>query len=82
VGYHGDAAFQGLPYPELQHFSVFDFAACDEVMHDISRFNSAPLVDGWEAALADTMLLYMDGPRHRRYRALVQPSFVPERRGH
>jgi cytochrome P450 len=79
VGYHGDAAFQGLPYPELQHFSVFDFTTCDEVMHDTSRFNSAPPVDGWEAALADTMLLYMDGPRHRRYRGLVQPSFVPRR---
>jgi cytochrome P450 len=79
VGYHADAAFQGLPYPELRHFSAFDFATCDEALHDTSRFNSAPPPDGWEARLADSMLLYMDGPRHRRYRALVQPSFVPKR---
>jgi cytochrome P450 len=79
AGFHGDGAFAGLPYPELAHFSVFDFATCDEVLHDVSRFNSTPPADGWEAPLAGNMLLYMDGPRHRRYRALVQPSFVPKR---
>jgi cytochrome P450 len=79
VGFHAEAAFQGLPYPELDHFSVFDFETCDEVMRDTARFISAPPPGGWEARLADNMLLYMDGPRHRRYRALVQPSFVPRR---
>jgi cytochrome P450 len=79
VGFHGEAAFQGLPYPELDHYSVFDYDTCDEVLRDTSRFISAPPVDGFEARLAQTMMLYMDGTRHRRYRALVQPSFVPRR---
>ena len=78
VGFHQDAFFQGLPYPELEHFSAFDFETCDEVMRDTSRFVSAPPAGGWETQLAESMMLYMDGPRHRRYRALVQPSFVPK----
>jgi cytochrome P450 len=80
VGFHDHARFQGLPYPELEHFSVFDFETCDEVMRDTTRFISAPPVESWETGLgARNMLLYMDGQRHRRYRALVQPSFVPRR---
>jgi cytochrome P450 len=79
IGFHGEAAFQGLPYPELDHFSAFDYQTCDEVLRDPARFISAPPVDGYEARLAKSMMLYMDGPRHRRYRNLVQPSFVPRR---
>ena len=62
VGFHDHAMFQGLPYPELQHFSVFDFATCDEVTRDITRFNSTPPAGGWEGQLGDSILLYMDGP--------------------
>ncbi|ONH58855.1 cytochrome [Frankia sp. CcI49] len=81
VGFHGEAFFQGLPYPELAHFSVFDHATCQAVLRDSETFVSAPSAPGPERAMADTLLLYMDGVKHRRYRALVQPSFVPKRGG-
>ena len=32
-----------------------------------------------EPSLADAAILFMDGKRHRSYRRLVQPSFVPSR---
>ncbi len=77
AGFHGDAFFPGLPYPELPHFSVFDYATCQAVLRDADTFTTAPAVPGFENERSETVLLFMDGPRHRRYRALVQPSFVP-----
>jgi cytochrome P450 len=74
IGYHGDAFFQGLPYPELPHFSAFDFATCDAVFRDGETYISKPPDGGLNASI-----LYMDGAEHRRYRALVQPSFLPKR---
>jgi cytochrome P450 len=74
IGYHGDAFFQGLPYPELPHFSAFDFATCDAVFRDGETYISKPPDGGLNASI-----LYMDGAEHRRYRALVQPSFLPRR---
>ena len=38
VGYHGEAFFQGLPYPDRQHVSCFDFATCDTVFRDGETF--------------------------------------------
>jgi hypothetical protein len=35
VGYHGEAFFQGLPFPDLPHFSVFDFATCRRPGHRV-----------------------------------------------
>ena len=79
VGFHGDAFFQGLPFPDRPHFSVFDYATCDAVARDGATFSSTEHPPGSEAALKETMILNMDGPRHRRYRTLVQPSFVPKK---
>ncbi|MBX6389280.1 MAG: cytochrome P450 [Frankia sp.] len=79
VGYHGEAFFQGLPYPDRPHFSVFDYATCQEVLRDPETFSSVPPPDSPEAAMAKSVMLYMDGEQHRRYRALVQSSFVPKR---
>jgi cytochrome P450 len=79
VGFHGDAFFQGLPFLDRQHFSVFDYGGCDTVLRDGDLFSSTEHVPGSEAALGERMILNMDGKRHRRYRTLVQPSFVPKR---
>jgi cytochrome P450 len=78
VGFHGEAYFQGLPFPERPHFSVFDFATCEAVLHDGKNFGSSP-TPGTSSSLVDASILYMDGERHRRYRMLVQPSFLPKR---
>ncbi|ONH25082.1 cytochrome P450 [Pseudofrankia asymbiotica] len=79
VGYHGEGFFQGLPFPELPHFSVFDYATCQDVLRDGHTFVSRPTAPGPELDMADSVMLYFDGDRHRRYRALVQGSFVPKR---
>jgi len=76
VGYDGEAFFQGLPYPDRRHFSCFDFATCDAVFRDGDTFVAGdPIGDD----MIDASILFMDGARHRRYRALVQPSFLPKR---
>ncbi len=78
AGFHGEAVFQGLPFPELPHFSVFDYDNCAAVMRDTATFVSAqPPAPG--AASANLSILTMDGARHRSYRLLVQPSFVPRK---
>jgi cytochrome P450 len=79
TGYPGDWTFQGLPYPDQPHFSTFSFEVCDAAFRDPETFASAPAeapADNREAAVMNSMLM-MGGARHRRYRALVQPSFVP-----
>lgn len=80
VGYTGPAFFQALPYPDRPHFSVMSYEACDKAFRDDSSFISSDLtrVPGRaETANIDDSMLYMDGSEHRRYRGLVQPSFVP-----
>jgi len=79
VGFHGEAVFQGLPFPERPHFTAFDYATCNEVLHDLEGYSSSPHAPGSEEFLHESTILYMDGDRHRRYRSLVQPSFVPKR---
>jgi cytochrome P450 len=74
VGFHGEGFFQGLPYPDRPHFSAFDFDTCDAVFRDGEKFVSKPPDGGINASI-----LYMDGAEHRRYRALVQPSFLPKK---
>lgn len=78
IGFHGEAMFQGLPYPERPHFSVFDYATCDAVLHDNENFGSSA-TPGESTSITDANILYMDGAKHRRYRGLVQPSFLPKR---
>ncbi|MFG1921960.1 cytochrome P450 [Cryptosporangium sp. NPDC048952] len=79
TGYPGPATFSGLPYPDRPHFSVFSYAACDEAYRNPEVFASAPEavdpVHGEPGAL--NSMLSMGGTQHRRYRSLVQPSFVP-----
>ena len=79
LGWTGEVFFQGLPYPGRQHFSAYDFETCARVLQDDQDFvtNVPPLAG--EPPLADAAILFMDGKRHRSYRRLVQPSFVPSR---
>jgi cytochrome P450 len=79
VGFHGESFFQGLPFPDRQHFSVFDYETCDAVLKDSATFSSSEHLPGSDLQMNETMILNMDGKRHRRYRTLVQPSFVPKK---
>ncbi len=77
-GFHEELFFHGLPYPDRPHFSAFTYAACDAVYRDPDVFASSPEavdLDGAPAVL--NSMLSMGGREHRRYRALVQPSFIP-----
>jgi cytochrome P450 len=74
IGFDGPAFFQGLPYPDLPHYSAFDFETCDAAFRDGETYISKPPDGGMNASI-----LYLDGAEHRRYRALVQPSFLPKR---
>ncbi|HUC05991.1 MAG TPA: cytochrome P450 [Acidimicrobiales bacterium] len=76
-----DFVFHGLPYPERPHYSAFSWAACDAAYRNPELFaSSAEAVDLRDGALALTnSMLSMGGAQHRRYRALVQPSFSPTR---
>ena len=79
TGYPGDWTFQGLPYPDQPHFSAFGYEACDAAFRDSDLFASAPAeepADNRESMVMNSILA-MGGAQHRRYRALVQPSFVP-----
>jgi cytochrome P450 len=80
MGIEGDLFWHGLPEPERPHFSVFSFAACDEVYRHPEVFASSPGAVDVQGDLGhETSMLSMGGAQHRRYRALVQPSFVPAR---
>jgi cytochrome P450 len=80
IGFDKPAFFQGLPEPDRAHFSVFDFATCDRVFRDEEIFRSSGQeVRGAEGGSMGNSMLYMNGPQHRRYRSLVQPSFVPKK---
>jgi cytochrome P450 len=80
LDYDTDATFEGLPEPDRPHFSAFSYAACDEAIRDDVRFISSPVeVRGDEGQGVQSSILGMNGPRHRRYRGLVQPSFVPNK---
>jgi cytochrome P450 len=79
TGYPGDWFFQGLPYPDRPHFSAFSYEACDAAFRDGDLFASAAAeetIDTTEPGVFNSILA-MGGAQHRRYRALVQPSFVP-----
>lgn len=79
TGFPGDLVFQGLPFPERPHFSVFSYEACNAAYRNPEIFASSP--DGVDIASGGTVvtnsMLSMGGAQHRRYRALVQPSFLP-----
>jgi cytochrome P450 len=79
TGFDSAAVFHGLPYPDRPHFSAFSFAACDTAFRNEEVFASSPeavdLAEGEPGPL--NSMLSMGGAQHRRYRSLVQPSFVP-----
>ena len=79
TGFDGPAFFHGLPYPDRPHFSAFSFAACDAAYRNDEVFASSPeAIDPVKGELtALNSMLSMGGAQHRRYRGLVQPSFVP-----
>jgi cytochrome P450 len=80
TGYEGSPVFQGLPMPERPHFSAFSYAALDAAYRDPEVFSSSPEpVDANGNPAVSNSMLSMGGTQHRRYRALVQPSFVPAR---
>ena len=78
-GIDDDLMFHGLPYPDRPHFSAFSWAACDAAYRDPETFaSSAEAVDLEDGEPGPTnSMLSMGGVQHRRYRALVQPSFSP-----
>jgi cytochrome P450 len=81
TGFEGPAFFHGLPFPDRPHFSAFSYAACDSIYRDDKVFSSSP--EAIELSTDEVgplnSILSMGGNQHRRYRALVQPSFVPAR---
>ena len=79
TGCAGEPFFHGLPFPDRPHFSAFSYAACDEAYRNPEVFSSSPdVVDPTSGSVGhDTSILMMGGVQHRRYRSLVQPSFVP-----
>jgi len=83
IGYDGEAFFQGLPYPDRPHFSVFSFAECDEAFRNSEVFVSHPNPEDpspdRDGIGVQSSMLNMNGAQHRRYRGLVQPSFVPNK---
>jgi len=81
TGYDVPATFHGLPEEGRPHFSAFSYEACDSAYRNDEVFGSSPdAVDLEGGALAVTnSMLSMGGAQHRRYRGLVQPSFVPAR---
>ncbi|MGA9677543.1 MAG: cytochrome P450, partial [Mycobacterium sp.] len=71
--------FHGLPYPDSPHFTAFDYDSCMTVYRNPDVFASSPEpvdLEGGPLGLTNSMLS-MGGEQHKRYRALVQPSFLP-----
>jgi cytochrome P450 len=80
TGYQGSPVFQGLPLPDRPHFSAFSYEALDAAYRNPEVFSSSPEpVDVNGEPTVSNSMLSMAGTQHRRYRALVQPSFVPAR---
>jgi len=70
--------FHGLPYPDRPHFTLFDYETGFAAHRNPQVFASSPDpvdLDGGPLGLTNSMLS-MDGAQHKRYRALVQPSFM------
>lgn len=70
--------FQGLPFSDRPHFSVFDYDNCMAVFRNPEVFaSSSHPVDIVNGPLSmSNSLLSMGGDQHKRYRSLVQPSFL------
>ena len=79
IGFEGTTTFHGVPDPDRPHYSVFSFADCDSIYRDEDLYQSYPPDLPRKSSGLDSSMIYMNGSEHRRYRALVQPSFVPAR---
>ena len=79
TGFEGPENFFGLPEPDRPHFSAFDFETCDFIVRHPQVFRMSPPDPDEGLGMISESMLTMDGPRHRNYRALVQPSFGPDR---
>lgn len=80
MGIGEDLMFHGLPEADRVHFSAFSWPACDEAYRNEDLFASSASAVDLESGLGVTnSMLSMNGAQHRRYRALVQPSFGPAR---
>ena len=71
--------FHGLPSEDRVHYSAFSWAACDTIYRNEGLYaSSSEAVDLEGGGVSPTnSMLSMGGGEHRRYRALVQPSFSP-----
>ena len=69
--------FHGLPEADRPHYSTFSYATCDEAYRNPDVFASSPGAGPKGEVSHENSLLMMGGAQHRRYRALVQPSFQP-----
>ncbi len=76
------ALFHGLPYPELPHYSVFSYEACDGAYRDAKVFASAPVAEEFDkgAVSALNSMLSMDGGAASPL-PLVGPAVVRARKG-
>ena len=80
IGFEGPETFFALPEPDRRHFVAFDFKSCDTIVRNPTVFKmSPPDPDPEMMGALNTSMLLMDGQKHRRYRALVQPSFGPDK---
>ncbi len=81
TGFDGPAFFHGLPFEDRPHFSAFSYSSCYSAYRDEKIFASS--AEAVELSTEDVgplnSMLSMGGGQHRRYRSLVQPSFVPAR---
>lgn len=77
-GIEGDLFWHGLTEPGGDHFSAFSYASVDHAHRNPEVFASSPGAVDVEGEVGfESSMLSMGGTQHRRYRALVQPSFVP-----
>ncbi|QZH58317.1 cytochrome P450 [Mycolicibacterium farcinogenes] len=78
TGYTDPVYFHGLPYADRPHFTSFDYETGFAAHRDPEVFASSPDpvdIDKGPLSITNSMLS-MDGAQHKRYRALVQPSFL------
>jgi cytochrome P450 len=79
TGHPENLYFQGLPFPDRPHFSAFSYEACFDAFRDPDVFASSPdPVDPVSGQVGhSSSMISMGGAQHKRYRGLVQPSFLP-----
>lgn len=75
--------WHGLPYPDRPHFTTFDYETGFTAYRNTDAFVSSPTpvdLDNGPLGIVNSMLS-MDGAQHKRYRSLVQSSFLPAKGG-